>query len=257
MVGIYFSGTGNTRYCVKRFCDGTAYSIEDPAVAERIAEDNVIVLGYPVYYSDMPLIMRDFLKEHSSQFSGKNVFILCTQALFSGDGAGAASRLLTPFGANITGGLHIEMPDVIADNKLLKKTEDEKAAIIEKANAKIDNAILSLRYGNPPQDGLGTASRALGLVSQRLWNKKIISKYADNLKVSKYRCVGCGICIRNCPMKNLSLKDGVTVSSDRCTRCYRCVNLCPKRAITLLGDDVYAQKKVELDNLFPEPIPLD
>ena len=50
MVGIYFSGTGNTKYCVERFlacCDGEqeAVSIEDSWAVEAIRENEVIVLG--------------------------------------------------------------------------------------------------------------------------------------------------------------------------------------------------------------------
>ena len=65
MVGIYFSGTGNTKYCVERFlacCDGEqeAVSIEDSWAVEAIRENEVIVFGYPVYFSNMPKIVRDF-----------------------------------------------------------------------------------------------------------------------------------------------------------------------------------------------------
>lgn len=73
MVGIYFSGTGNTRYCVERFlacCGGEAeaVSIEDSRAVEAIRENGVIVFGYPVYFSNMPKIVRDFMEEHQKYF---------------------------------------------------------------------------------------------------------------------------------------------------------------------------------------------
>ena len=68
MTGIYFSGTGNTKFCVERFLErlgGKAYSIEDGGAAKALAEDTEIVLGYPIYYSNLPVIMRDFITRNA------------------------------------------------------------------------------------------------------------------------------------------------------------------------------------------------
>ena len=50
--------------------------------------------------------------------------------------------------------------------------------------------------------------------------------------------IGCGLCEKLCPMKNITLMDQKAVSGDRCTMCYRCVNRCPGQALTLLGKKV-------------------
>ena len=47
--------------------------------------------------------------------------MIATMGLFSGDGAGVLARLLKKYGAKITGGLHLKMPDSIADEKVLKR----------------------------------------------------------------------------------------------------------------------------------------
>ena len=64
MIGIYFSGTGNTKYCVDKFlkeydCSKNSFSIEDNETLEMIKESNEIVIGYPVQYSNIPEILRD------------------------------------------------------------------------------------------------------------------------------------------------------------------------------------------------------
>ena len=66
MIGIYFSGTGNTKYCVETFIkeyDNTAFafSIEDENVVQRIMEQQNIAFGYPVQYSNIPKIVKDFV----------------------------------------------------------------------------------------------------------------------------------------------------------------------------------------------------
>ncbi len=51
MIGVYFSGTGNTRYCVNYLLnDELSYSIENPDVFDPIKMNNEIIFGYPIYF---------------------------------------------------------------------------------------------------------------------------------------------------------------------------------------------------------------
>ncbi|MDR0991420.1 MAG: EFR1 family ferrodoxin [Ruminococcus sp.] len=250
MTSIYFSGTGNTKFCAESFLSemggGAAVSIENPAALNTAAGDNDLLLAYPVYFSDIPIIMRDFLTAHKSFFAGKNVFILCTMTAFSGDGAGCGARFLRDCGANIIGGLHIIMPDCIADIKLFKKDEAAQKLIIEKAEAKIAAAVKNYKNGKPPKNGMSFINMLGGLLIQRIWCRRMIDNYAENLKIDSEKCIGCEICVKCCPMKNIETKDEKAFAKNRCTRCYRCINKCPKQAITLTGKAVVAQKKVEV-----------
>ena len=68
MLGIYFSGTGNSKYAIEVFLreydnDLAMFSIEDKNLIEHI-------------------------NNHSKIWKDKKVFIIATMALFSGDGAG-------------------------------------------------------------------------------------------------------------------------------------------------------------------------
>jgi ferredoxin len=250
LTALYFSGTGNTKFCAEYFLSsiggGRAVSIEDPDAAQKAAGDSDLLLAYPVYYSDLPLILRDFILANKGIFASKNVFILCTMTMFSGDGAGCAARLLKRFGANITGGLHVAMPDVIADIDLFKKDEPAQKKTIEQAKAKIRSAAERFKQGNPTKDGLSIPHRAAGFLVQRMWCQNVIHHYADNLKIDKTKCVGCGSCAKRCPMANIEISGGIAAPKGKCTRCYRCINLCPAKAITLAGKRVIKKKKVEI-----------
>lgn len=53
MTGIYFSGTGNTKFCVDKFLEEydyskNSFSIEDNEALEKIKNDNEIMIGYQV-----------------------------------------------------------------------------------------------------------------------------------------------------------------------------------------------------------------
>lgn len=250
MIGVYFSGTGNTRYCVERFMGelepaGEAFSIEAEDAVERICAQDKIVMGYPVQFSDLPKILRDFIVENSSIWRGRRVFIIATMGLFSGDGAGVLARLLAGYGAVITGGLHLKMPDSIGDEKALKRTMEQNRELVRAAERKIQKAARAFTDGCPPQDGMGLLKHLAGLFGQRLYFRGKTSTYSDKLKIDANKCVQCGRCVSLCPMQNISLKEGRMVPDGRCTMCYRCVSFCPAQAITLLGKRVYEQCHIE------------
>jgi ferredoxin/flavodoxin len=249
LTAVYFSGTGNTKFCAEQWLHamgGTSVSIEDPAAAAKIAADDDLLLAYPVYYSDMPLIMRDFILANRQLFAGKRIFILCTMTMFSGDGAGCAARLLKQCGAHITGGLHVKMPDVIADMKLFKADKAAQALTTERGVKRIWSAAERFKQGKPVRNGLSIPHRIAGALAQRIWLRRLIHHYADNLRIDKAKCVGCGLCAKHCPMSNIDIAGGYATPKSTCTRCYRCVNLCPAQAITLAGKRVVKRKKVEV-----------
>ncbi len=127
MVGIYFSGTGNSKYAAELFCkeydnESNAYSIEETEALTAITDTDLIIIAYPVQFSTVPKIMRDYITDHSELWMNKKVFIIATMGLFSGDGSGMLGRLLQCYGAKVIGGLHLKMPDSIADEKANEKT---------------------------------------------------------------------------------------------------------------------------------------
>ncbi|MGN0813393.1 MAG: EFR1 family ferrodoxin [Candidatus Coproplasma sp.] len=271
MIGIYFSGTGNTKRCVERLVkllddSSIVLPLEGDSAKAAIAKNNVIVFGYGVQYSDMPFFVREFIIENKELWRGKNILCVATMGAFSGDGAGCSARLFKRFGANILGGLHIVMPDSVCDFKEkkgeeiepeklyleslqrennLKKLNEERRGIIKRADEKIDKVVSEIKNGVYPKDGLGFFARLAGLFGQRLWLGRLSHSYSDRLKIDEDLCDGCRICVQQCPMKNLSMEEGVAQSSGRCTACYRCVNRCPKKAITLYGNKVEEQYRIE------------
>lgn len=250
MIGVYFSGTGNTRYCVETFlkeydADAQAFSIEEDCVPHHIREQEEIVIGYPVYYSNIPKILQDYIADHQDIWKDKKVFVIATMGLFSGDGAGVLARLLQKHGAVIIGGLHLKMPDSICDEKVLKRSLSQNRLLIKSTEQKIRNAAKQTKNGYPPREGLGFACRLAGLFGQRLYFYHKTRCYSDELKIDTDKCIGCGKCVGLCPMKNLYLKNEKAVSGSRCTMCYRCANKCPTQAITLLGKEVIEQGGIE------------
>lgn len=113
------------------------------------------------------------------------------------------------------------------------------------AEEKIKKAAQAFKSGQAPREGLSFLSHMAGLFGQRLWFSHKTKHYSDKLKISSEKCVGCGVCIKLCPMGNLSVDNQMAVHHNRCTMCYRCICHCPHQAITLLGDTLHEQCRIE------------
>jgi len=52
------------------------------------------------------------------------------------------------------------------------------------------------------------------------------------LRVRKDLCVGCGLCIENCPQEAVSVQSGKAwIDRTRCNCCGICLDICPQGAI--------------------------
>ena len=62
------------------------------------------------------------------------------------------------------------------------------------------------------------------------------------------RCVGCGLCQKDCPANNMALAAGkAAIKSQHCILCGHCVAICPQAAVTIAG----LEAPIELDGAGP------
>lgn len=65
---------------------------------------------------------------------------------------------------------------------------------------------------------------------------------SDCISVDKNACIGCGMCVKDCPHHAIILKDKKAIMNlESCMECGHCVAVCPKAAISMNG---YAMDEV-------------
>ena len=248
----YFSGTGNTKFVTEFLLDKLSCAFDVKAwdimgkcdFAREIGEADVVLIAFPIYGSAPPIPMRNFAVKYSAQLRGKTVAIAETQYFFSGDGAASIGRTLQKNGAIVAYAEHFNMPNNLADNSFFKvRNGGELHGIMDKVTHRMEAFANKIISGKKFRRGFNPLSHAVGYYGQRKWWRLHENAKRSQLKVDSNRCVGCGLCVKNCPTNNLILGDGCAKGQDRCVFCYRCINLCPKNAITLFGSKVVSQYK--------------
>ncbi len=238
LILFYFSGTGNSRYIARAFCE--RYPAQCRSIEEHADFDALIAAGgdtvgfcYPVYGSSVPRLMREFVQAHAEALSGKRFVIFCTQLIFSGDGAHALTAFLPQGESNVIYAEHFRMPNNLCNVPVFPVTNGPKNdRLLRLAQAKVRRAAAEISRGIVRRRGFSRASVWLGRSQSVFW-PGVESAAAKDVRIDE-SCVRCGLCARICPTGNLSLGENGVEQAGRCMVCYRCVNACPKGAITVL-----------------------
>lgn len=250
----YFSGTGNTWWASSELkkelerLGGTVemYSLENPALKEegfvdkKVKEADHVIVGYPVYGSDMPRNMKELLCALPCVTGKKAFSAFCTQADFSGDGCvffkkeieGKGYRFLQAFQVNMTTNFNVAMPLF----SLFKPAEGAKLEKIKaKAAEKIKRMAAAIIGGKVHIEGTRFYLVLPGRL-QRSFFRRSEKDLAGSFRFLKERCTRCGLCVRTCPTENIVLEPDGIRRKDNCLLCFRCYNLCPALAINYGGE---------------------
>lgn len=246
---VYFSGTGNTKIAARIIADQLIIEMrsieEDFDFSNLLVDKETIIIMYPVYYSTPPILIRDFIKKYEKHFENKNVMSIATQMFYSGDGAYNIKEYL-PDSSNLIYSRHIFMPSNISNFPILPYLENIFVDLrincgIKKAK-KISREIRSSKlilHGNTKLAySMGNSQRKGGLKDE--------DKNRSNVWVDD-KCIGCGICSKNCPTNNFIIENKIAIPQGRCIFCTRCENLCPQKAIRVLYD-----KKLKVQYRVPD-----
>ena len=182
--------------------------------------------------SRVPRIMRNFADRYKNSLKGKNVIILCTQLLVSGDGARAFAALFPKDFIKVIYAEHFFMPNNVSNVFILPMTsENGIKRCLKNAERKMQSVCSDIKGGKIKKRGFNILSRGLGLIQGVFLTS--LEKKANNSVRVKSECTKCLICVNVCPVSNLAYENDTVAHKHDCTMCYRCVNKCPVKAITV------------------------
>ncbi len=238
----YYSGTGNTWYVankLKHFLNQNTgpceiCSIENLSqltVKAKINNADIIGFGYPIYASDIPEPMKEFMK-NTNLPKDKEILVFCTQHFFSGDGTHIATEFLNIPESNIKWAKHFNMPNNLCFSKKHKYTNDREVInkILKKANIEIKKFSICISQNRIFRQDFSTKYKILGNFQRPLY-RKFVRFFRGKFSIDDSKCSCCGICASICPVQNIVYKNSKYVVKKNCALCMRCYNFCPNGAI--------------------------
>jgi ferredoxin len=250
----YFSGTGNTWWVTEKIVslfiekghNASTYSIERKdlewvdLLPQVLKESDVIGIGYPVYGSKIPKIVKNWVNDFlctspKDETQAYPAFVFDTMAMFSGDTPLLMRKILRKCGFKVRQAINIrtlcnlpQMPRIMTWDK------DKQEDIFKKAEAKceklVDYVLKDKKWvmRRDPLSRLIAGFQRLGLI----FEDKIFRRwFVFDMNI----CNLCALCVKFCPVDNLSIQETETEPIIKygldCVYCMRCFNNCPQNAI--------------------------
>lgn len=230
---VYFTGTGNSRYCAQALAEQLedrcvdAFHYIRQGIGAELTSERPWVFVAPTYAWRVPKVFAEFIR--SGHFSGsREAYFVLT----CGGDTGAAWRELAALckekGLSYRGLLPVVMPD----NYLVLFPSPQPDEIREKLMAAVP--ALTEAAGRILA-GAELVPRSTGLLDRIKSGPVNWGMYRFLIRPKRFfatdACVGCGKCGEVCPLGNIRLERDRPAWGRRCTHCMACIDLCPVQAI--------------------------
>lgn len=230
---LYFTGTGNSKYCADFLADKLGDEVYDLSKRIRnkdfssLESEKTWIICAPTYAWRIPFVVTEFLEKTQLKGSNKMYFVMTC-----GGQIGKAEKynleLCNKIGKSYCGTAKVKM----AENYLAMfevTDEKEEELLMNEADKVLDDAAAVIKMEAVlPAVKEGAVGAVLSGPINEMFNKYYLK---DDKFFVKENCTSCGLCEKNCPLGNVSIKDGRPVWNGNCTHCMACICYCPVEAI--------------------------
>jgi len=232
----YFSGTGNSKHVADVISKKTGEKVismsdclKKMQFDFKLKKGERIGFVYPVYYWGLPSVVKDFVKSMSIEKYGKHyAYSVATCGVATGSADEDLAKLLSKRGIRLNASFAVKMVDnytlvfSVKNKEKNEKKNDSAKETIENIAFLVDNRTSG--YHNP--------YRSLWMFSPIAHVSYELGRTTSPFKVSE-DCIGCGICVKNCPTNTISMEYGKPMwINKKCSQCLSCLHHCPVNAIT-------------------------
>lgn len=259
---VYYTGTYNTRYLtdkveaefVRRGHEVDRVEIARDTPVKDVSAYDLLGFGYPIYGFNSPLPFNRYTKKLNVQPRQK--FFIYKNSGETLAMNNASSRILLRRmkrqGAVCVGEYHFVMPYNIHfrfDRDFVREILQKDRKLCEILRYNLENGVVA---SIPSKRIYNIAAAAVGI-------QKIGGPINSFLyRVDTKKCTLCSLCVRSCPEKNISVRNGKIKFSHRCDMCMRCSFFCPQDAIHigfLEGWKVNGDYRLQALEQDPSPVP--
>jgi NAD-dependent dihydropyrimidine dehydrogenase PreA subunit len=230
---IVFSGTGNTLLVARLIGEqfslaGWQADIVDITKAPDAAPGayDLIGFGYPVYAFNAPAYFLSYIKR--LELRGKTTFVFKTsgEPTFPNN-ASSWSVLKLLKNCHVLGDYHFLMPYNIIF-KFPRSLAVQMYRAAQKISAELVRDVIAGKGSFLP-------ITIIGILISILFKIQAPGARLNGLfySVNRKKCIRCGQCIRECPTKNITLKNRRFRFGSRCLMCMRCSFFCPADAVRI------------------------
>lgn len=239
-----FSGTGNSlnaaRIIAKEMGGATIISVKKGVTSDLAADADVVGFVCPVYEWDIPETLKDFA-ENLAVNPKAYTFLVATYVAIHGRCFETMDAILRKKGTR----LHFGKPlRCVASQCIAYEPFPSPKLMVpysDRCARKIGRQIAERKTNNYPRMSPITRARYDKAMMPFL---NIQHEYDKGFYTSD-ACVGCGLCEKICPCKNITMQGKQPQWNHSCIGCNACVVYCPKKAVQYKTPEAYAK----LDNI--------
>jgi ferredoxin/flavodoxin len=231
----YFSGTGNTAWLADRLKEvlqkrGAAVSMGAVGLDDAAQTPDgplTLIVCFPVYGLDAPPFVQEWTHRLPAG-EGRDAVVVRSPGdpFFDGGTTRTMRRLLEERGWRV----RVERMIVMPPNVFIRVSDDLAALLLAAAHRRIATLADDILNGAQRLEDTGSfvhyCSRACNLLLAHHG-----FRFGRDLRANK-TCTRCGLCVRECPARTITMTAEGIRFGDRCQVCLRCVARCPVKAIS-------------------------
>ncbi|MBQ7631169.1 MAG: EFR1 family ferrodoxin [Paludibacteraceae bacterium] len=240
---LYFSGTGNSLAIARKIAEAIGEQVLSlyDAVKTDLSNEQRIGLVFPTYNLDAPIAVTQLIPRIRFP-KNAYTFVIITCGAQTNNAVWTVRRLLKQQEVTVNYCHKIRVPDSSA--MAFGRNPNDQAWKFDKFAPRLQTIIADLKA---QKKGLHFAGfDPLGwLMSRPALQRKLAQMTTPSVNPDK--CIGCGICSKVCPQKNIVLSEldeptakanAIANIGPHCTWCLSCVHFCPQQAMEVNGKSV-------------------
>lgn len=247
----YFSGTGNSlrtaQIIANEIGDARLVSMRNDPAAVSAETADMIGFVCPVYEWDVPATVKTFVEQLTVNPQAY-IFMVATYIAVHGRCFETVNAALQKKGARLHYGKALRC---VASQCIAYEPFPPARIMVPRSEQK------ARKIGQEIADRSLRKHPAMSPVSKRLYPRMMtpflnIHHEYDKGFYTSDACIGCEVCRRVCPCKNITFTDKRPVWNHACVGCNACVVYCPTKAIQFKTPDAY----VKLNNIITRKLGL-